>query len=37
MIGNIPKVLNFNRLFLNLNQFNYNKWWILPIHGSDGQ
>ena len=37
MIGNIPEVLNFYRLLLNLNRFTYNKWWILPIHGSDGQ
>jgi hypothetical protein len=30
MIGNPPEVLNFNRLFLKLNQFICNKLSVLP-------
>jgi hypothetical protein len=31
MIGNNPKVLNLNRLFLKLNQFICKWWLVLPI------
>ena len=31
MIGNLPALLNFNRLFLKLNRFIHNELPVLPI------
>ena len=35
MISKFPEVLNFNRLFLKLNQFISNEPPVLPGHGWD--